>query len=72
LRLTRGNRQVVRLDVRTPKGHFEVKRAQPQLCRHGFPMPEELVTLTITDHKTGARTFRKVWRPVENAACPDA
>jgi len=59
------------IDVRTPKAHIEAKQ-QTHACRHGWAVPQELVTLTITNRKTGQREFRQVWRDVEHAACPDA
>lgn len=59
------------IDVKTPSAHIEAK-AQTHVCRHGWAVPQELVTLTITDRRTGKLEFRRVWRDVENAACPDA
>ena len=59
------------IDVRTPTASIEAKR--PTLtCRHGWAVPQEMVTLTITNRRTGQREFRRVWRDVANATCPDA
>jgi hypothetical protein len=68
MRLVNGNRQV-RQDAQTPKARVELKQ---RVCRHGWEIPQELVTLTITDRRTGNKQFRQVWRDVEHAACPDA
>lgn len=58
-------------DVRTPTAqHVQVKAQRAHTCKHGWEVPEELVTLTITE-ADGHREFRQVWRPMENAGCPD-
>jgi len=67
MRLVTGNRQV-RLDHLTARNKQILKQ---RLCRHGWAVPQELVTLTITDRKTGKKQFRQVWRDMENAGCPD-
>jgi hypothetical protein len=69
MRLVTGNRQVkTDRDLRPADIH---SKHQKRTCRHGWQIPQELVTLTITDHRTGHKEFRQVWRDMENAGCPD-
>jgi hypothetical protein len=67
MRVITGNRQIKRYDVHSRN---VAKPAKPKTCAHGWEVPQELVTLTITDRKTGLKQFRQVWRDVENAGCP--
>jgi hypothetical protein len=59
---------VERTDIRAANS----RRVEVKVCRHGWPEPQELVTLTITDRRTGQKQFRQVWRTVEGQGCPDA